>query len=134
MNKVPASLLAVLATTSISAQSGPPDFDAKHPPESICRAAARNLQEAGTSKLLLRMTLDSTGRVQSFKTESPKGLRLEKAKEAATAIKALQFKPANKKDGSPVATQIEAEFDCVDSPAYRTIFPKVIQHVDPILP
>jgi TonB family protein len=133
MNKVALSLLAVAATISMSAQSGPLDFDAEHPPESVCRAAARNLQEVGTSKLLLQMTLDSTGRVQSFKTESPKGLRLEKTKEAATAIKALQFKPAIKKDGSPAATQIEAEFNCADSPAYRTIFPKVIQHVDPIL-
>lgn len=134
MNKVAPLLLAVAATISVSAQSGPLDFDPKHPPESVCRAAARNLQEARTSKLVLEVTLDATGRVQSFKTESPKGLRLEKMKEAATTIKSLQFKPAYKKDGSPVAVQIAAEFDCADSPAYRTIPPKLIQDVAPIPP
>ncbi len=134
MNKGASLFFAVLAAISTFAQSGPLDFDSKHPPESVCSAAARNLQEAGTSKLLLDVTLDSTGRVQSFKTESPKGLRLEKMKEAASAIKSLQFEPVVKKDGSPVAVQIAAEFDCADSPAYRTILPKVIHNVSPVVP
>ena len=79
------------------------------------------------------MRLDDSGRVQSFKTESPKGLRLEKIKEAASAIKSLQFKPAIK-DGSPVAVQIGVEFDCADSPAYRTIPPKLVHDVPPVYP
>jgi hypothetical protein len=59
------------------------------------------------------MTLDKRGRVESFKTESPKGLRLEKAKDVTVAIREIQFKPAEK-DGTAVAVQIKIAFDCAD--------------------
>jgi hypothetical protein len=57
------------------------------------------------------MVVDTRGRVESFKTESPKGLRLEKMNEAAAAINALQFEPA-KKDGRPVKVTVSVKFDC----------------------
>ena len=79
----------------------------------MCDAAAPKLRESGTTKIALIMTIDDKGQVESFKTESPRGLRLEKVKEAASAIKAMHFKPATKA-GSPVAVQIRAEFDCAD--------------------
>lgn len=133
MKRVASLILAIGATVTLSAQSSPSDFDPKHPPDAVCGAAALKLQEAGTSKVVLAMALDASGRVQAFKTESPKGLRLEKIKEAASAIKSMQFKPAIK-DGSPVAVQIGVEFDCADSLAYRTIPPKLVHDVSPVYP
>ncbi len=59
------------------------------------------------------MTIDETGRVVSFITASPKGLRLEKVKDAADAIRKMKFKPAEK-SGTPVAVQIRMAFDCAD--------------------
>jgi len=64
----------------------------------MCNAAASKLRESGTNKVVLTIAVDTGGRVGSFRTDSPKGLQLEKIKEAAAAIKALQFEPA-KKDG-----------------------------------
>jgi hypothetical protein len=80
----------------------------------MCDAAAPKLRESGTNKVVLIMTVGTGGRVQSFTTESPKGLRLEKMKDPAAAIKALQFEPA-KKDGRPVAVMIRVEFDCSET-------------------
>ena len=77
----------------------------------MCDAAASKLRETGTDRVVLTMTLDQKGHVESFKTESPRGLRLEKMKEAANAIKSLEFRPGTN-DGSPVAVQIRAEFHC----------------------
>ena len=79
--------------------------------KAMCDAAAPKLREVGTNKFTLMLRLDDQGRIESFKTESPKGLRLEKMKEIARAVKKVRFEPA-KKDGSPVATKVRIEFDC----------------------
>jgi len=89
------------------------DSPKEQPRKAVCEAAIPKLRESGTSKIALIMTIDANGRVESFNTESPKGLRLEKMREAATAIKAMRFEPATK-DGSPVRVQIRTEFKCVD--------------------
>ena len=77
----------------------------------MCEAASAKLREAGTDKVVLTMVVDSSGKVQAFTTDSPKGLRLEKMKEPATEIKAMHFEPA-KKDGRPVTVKIRIDFDC----------------------
>ena len=133
MKKVAFLFLAVGSMVAVAAQSATPDFDPKHPPEPVCSASTQSLRASGTSKIVLRLTLDANGRVQSFKTESPRGLPLEKMNQPASAINSLQIKPAIK-DGSPVAVQIDIEFDCADSPAYRTIPPKLIHNVPPVFP
>jgi hypothetical protein len=107
------ALLLIAFVIVGAAQSGQPDSDKAQPPRVMCDAAASKLQKSGTSKVVLMMTLDTQGRVESFKTESPKGLRLEKVKEAASAIRAIHFRPAAK-DGSPVAVRILVEFDCAN--------------------
>jgi hypothetical protein len=80
----------------------------------MCDAAAPKLHKSGTNEVVLIMTVDTRGRVQSFTTESPKGLRLENMKEPAAAIKALHFEPA-RKGGRPVAVMIRVEFDCSET-------------------
>ena len=102
-------LLAACATLA-PAQSGTPHSGAM---QSVCNAAAPRLREFGTSKFVLMMTLDNKGRVESFTSGSPKGLRLEKVKDAAAAIRKMQFKPAEN-SGTPVAVQIKMAFDCAD--------------------
>jgi hypothetical protein len=57
------------------------------------------------------MVADIRDRVESCKTASPEGLRLEKMKDAAAAIKAMQFNPATK-DSQPIKAMIRLEFDC----------------------
>jgi len=132
VKKVASLLLAVGSAVAVVGQSGPSDFDPKHPPEAAQRVGPEVARDR-TSKVVLRMTLDGNGRVRSFKTESPQGLQLEKANQAASAIRALKLKPALK-DSSPVAVQIDAEFDCADSPAYTTTPPKLIHNVSPVFP
>lgn len=104
-------VLMVCAIATMAQQSGQPDSKKETPPRGMCDAAASQLRNSGTNEVVLMMTVDTRGRVQSFKTESPKGLRLEKMKETATAIKAMQFDPA-KKDGHPVTVMISIRFDC----------------------
>jgi hypothetical protein len=104
------NVLRRLKTIAV-AESKPTDSDAEKAPQAMCDAAAPKLRKAGTNEVVLMMTLDGTGQVTSFKTESPKGLRLEKMNEAATAIKTIHFKP--KKNG-PVVVQVEIAFDCAD--------------------
>lgn len=84
------------------------------PPHGMCGAAASRLHESGANTVVLTMVVGTSGRVQSFTTESPKGLRLEKMKEPAAAIKAIHFRPA-KKDGRPVRVTIRVLFDCSGS-------------------
>jgi len=103
--------LLLTACVAVTAQTGQQDPAAEKATREMCDAAAPKLRESGTNKVVLIMTVDSKGRVESFKTESPKGLRLEKMKEVATAIKAVPFHPAEK-DGSPVAVQARMIFDC----------------------
>ena len=43
------------------------------PPQAVCDAATLRLRESGTSKIVLVMTIDGKGRVESFKTDSPEG-------------------------------------------------------------
>lgn len=57
------------------------------------------------------MTIDTQGKVLTFRTEAPKGLKLEKMKNAAAEIKAMRFNPT-KKDGRPVMVMITATFQC----------------------
>lgn len=77
----------------------------------MCDAAAPKLHESGTTVVDLSMTLDTQGKVESFTTDTPKGLRLEKVKEASAAIKAIRFEPA-RKDGRPVRVVIKVKLDC----------------------
>ncbi len=77
----------------------------------MCDAAAPKLHESGTTEVVLIMTLDTQGKVESFSTDSPKGLRLEEMKEASAAIKAIQFEPA-RKDDRPVRSMVRVKFDC----------------------
>jgi hypothetical protein len=55
--------------------------------------------------------VDHSGHIESFRTESPKGIRLEKMKGVAIAVKKVHFEPA-KKDGAPEPVKIRIEFDC----------------------
>jgi len=80
-------------------------------PPAMCDAAAAKLREAGTNQVVLTMTISAQGHVLSFKTESPKGLRLESMKKAADDIKAMRFDPAEK-DGKPVMVMTRATFQC----------------------
>ena len=108
-------LLAACANVS-GAQTGKQESEADKATRAMCDAAAPKLRESGTNKVVLTMMLDDTGRVESFKTESPKGLRLEKMKDVAAAIKAMPFRPATKA-GSPVAVQARIAFDCPTQPS-----------------
>jgi TonB family protein len=110
MMRLPILLLLAACATVAPAQVGNrPSGDIQR----ICNAAAPKLRESGKSKFVLMMTVDNSGRVESFKTESPKGLRLEKVQDAADAIKEMQFKPAQK-GWTPVAVQVKITFDCAD--------------------
>jgi len=104
-------LLFICFVAASAQQGGQPDSKKATPPPAMCNAAAPKLREAATNEVVLIMTVDTRGRVQSFTTESPKGLRLEKMKDAAAAIKALQFEPA-KKDGRAVEVMVRVKFDC----------------------
>jgi len=83
-------------------------------PQAMCNAAAPKLHESGSNEVILIVIVNTQGRVTSFRTLSPEGLRLEKIKEAAVAIKAMRFQPA-KKDGRPADVMIKAVFDCSES-------------------
>src|ERR1700688_4969770 len=111
--KTVALWLVVMVCTAVGLSTPQPDSPKEHPPKAVCDAAIPKLRASRTSKIALIMSIDANGRVESFNTESPKGLRLEKMREAATAIKAMRFQPATK-DGSPVRVQIRTEFDCAD--------------------
>jgi TonB family protein len=115
MKKVTVWLLLTACAAVTGAQTGQRDSETGRAKRKMCDAAAPKLRESGTNIVVLMMTLDSRGRVESFKTESPRGLRLEKIKEVAATIKTMQFEPA-KKDGSPVAVQIRIAFDCAAQP------------------
>jgi hypothetical protein len=96
MNNVfPSLLLMAMALVSV-AQNGQHDSQKDQTKQLMCDAAAKQLRESATNNVVLRMTVDGRGRVESFTTESPKGLRLEKMKEVAAAIKAIRFEPAKK--------------------------------------
>ena len=105
------SLLLVCSMVAAAQQSGQQDSKKGIAPPAVCDAATPKLRETGTNEIVLTMVVDIRGRVESFKTESPKGLRLEKMKDAAAAVKAMQFKPV-KKDGRPVTAIVRFEFDC----------------------
>lgn len=104
-------LLFVCSRATHAEHSEKSDVKKVMPPQAMCNAAAPKLREWGTNEVVLTMTVDTRGKVESFTTDSPKGLRLEKIKEAATAIKALQFQPAQK-DGRAVRVMVRVEFDC----------------------
>ncbi|HEY1263091.1 MAG TPA: hypothetical protein VGF06_06185, partial [Terriglobales bacterium] len=77
----------------------------------MCEAAAQKMRDAGTDQVILMITISAQGHVLSFKTETPKGLRLEKMKKPAHEIEAMRFDPATK-DGKPVMVMIRAAFQC----------------------
>jgi TonB family protein len=104
-------LLLVCSGATYAQQSGQSDVKKTMPPQEMCKAAAPKLRESGTNEVVLTMTVDTRGKVESFTTDSPKGLRLEKIKEAAAAIKALHFQPAQK-DGQAVKVMVRIKFDC----------------------
>jgi hypothetical protein len=111
MKRVILVLLLAAYITVTAAQSGQPEPEADKATRAMCDAAAPKLRETGATKVVLMMAVDDKGRVESFKTESPKGLRLEKMKDVAAAIKAIPFRPATKA-GSPVAVEVRIGFDC----------------------
>jgi pyridoxine/pyridoxamine 5'-phosphate oxidase len=102
-------LLTTLSAVALP-QTGQQDSKAQ-PPPNVCDAAAAKLREANTQRVVLMLRLDNRGRVQSFKTESPKGLRLEKVKEVAAEIKKIRLGQA-KQYGSPDVVKVKVEFDC----------------------
>ena len=114
-NHLALSLFLLIGAISSGAQQAVPDFSKMVGPRAMCEAAATKLRDSGTDKVVLMLTLGTTGRVESFQTESPKGLKLEAVKEAATAIKKLKFEPATK-DGLPVRVKGKAVFDCSQQP------------------
>lgn len=99
-----------------------PDSDHPKAGRAMCEAAAPQLHDSGTTKIVLFMELDQAGHLVHFRTESPKGLHLEKVKDAAADVKAMHFEPA-RKNGLPVAVQIRVTFDCApqsaDTPANK---------------
>ncbi|MGC2198090.1 MAG: hypothetical protein WA628_25695 [Terriglobales bacterium] len=112
------AILCLLVASGIeiaSPQTGQTESTGRTATRAMCDAAAPKLQEAGTTKFVLMLTLSDKDQIQSFKTESPKGLRLEKMKEVSAQIKKVHFEPA-KKDGSPVAVKVRIEFDCSTEP------------------
>src|SRR5271169_4987454 len=111
MKRVAVCFLLTACVALATAQAVQRDSTAEKPTGAMCDAAAPKLHEAGTNKIVLMMTVDAKGRVKSFKTESPKGLRLEKMKEAAASVRKIQFAPA-KKGGSPFPVEVLIEFDC----------------------
>ena len=104
-------LFSICSMSGIAQQGGKPDVTNKVGPQAMCDAAAPKLREARTNQVVLTMTVDTQGKVQSFRTDAPKGLRLEKIKKAAAEIKTMRFEPA-KKDGQPVMVMIRAVFEC----------------------
>jgi hypothetical protein len=104
-------LLFVCSRATHAEHSEKSDVKKVMPPQPMCNAAAPKLREWGTNEVVLTMTVDIRGKVESFTTDSPKGLRLEKIKEAATAIKALQLHPALK-DGRAIRVMVRVKFDC----------------------
>jgi hypothetical protein len=58
-------------------------------PPAMCDAAIPRLREARTNQIVLTMAVDARGKVQSFTTDAPKGLRLEKNKKAVAEIQAM---------------------------------------------
>jgi hypothetical protein len=103
--------LSLLLAIPIVAQQAVPDANKLVGPKAMCDAAAIKLREAGTDKVVLIMVVGSNGGVESFETEYPKSLKLEKVKEAATAIKKIKLQPATK-DGHAVSVMVRATFDC----------------------
>jgi len=110
MKKAALCLWILVCAPVIIAQNEQQDSDTKMAVQAMCDAAAPKLRQSGTNEVVLMMTVDDKGRVRSFKTESPKGVQLEKMKDTAAAIKKIKFEPA-KKDG-PVPVQIEIAFKC----------------------
>jgi hypothetical protein len=104
-------LFWLCSMSGIAQQDGKLDIKNKMGPQAMCDAAAPRLRDTRTNQVVLIMTVDTQGKVQSFTTEAPKGLRLEKMKKAAAEIKAMHFEPA-KKDGRPVMVMIRAAFEC----------------------
>jgi hypothetical protein len=64
--------LLVFCIAVASAQTGQPDSTGRTATRAMCDAAAPKLQDAGTNKFVLMLTLDETGQIKAFKTEFPK--------------------------------------------------------------
>jgi hypothetical protein len=77
-------------------------------PQAWCAALGPRLRNPGANEIFLTVKVDKSGKVRSFQTVSPKGLRLEKMKESSAAIKAMRF-PARKAGHSGI---VRVLFDC----------------------
>ena len=102
-------LLATYAVVAF-AQTGQQDSKAE-PTPNLCDAAAPKLREANTQRVVLMLTFDSKGRLKSFKTESPKGLQLEKTGDVATEIQKRASALA-KQYGVSHPVRVQVDFDC----------------------
>jgi hypothetical protein len=113
MKKISLWLLLTAGVAVTAAQTGQQDSETEKATRAMCDDAAPKLREFGANKVVLMMTVDS--RDEWSHSRLSKGLRLEKMKEVATAIKAMPFHPAEK-DGSPAAVQARIAFDCPAQP------------------
>ncbi|MCU1296111.1 MAG: hypothetical protein JWO91_389 [Acidobacteriaceae bacterium] len=84
----------------------------------ICGVAEPQLRESAKHEIIVSLWVDNTGKVLSFKTNSPKGLKLEKVKESADAIKAMHFESRKTSDESPI--QVKLAIKCPDSTSANT--------------
>src|SRR5215468_4821168 len=99
MKRVSLMLLAsILAAICSCPAAETPDVNNKTGLPVSCEAAAPKLRDAKSDTFVLSLEVDDQGKVHSFKTKSPEGVRLEEIGAAADEIKALRFVPA-KKDG-----------------------------------
>jgi hypothetical protein len=110
MRRAGCYLLFMTCAVVALAQAGQGDSKTE-PTPNLCDAAAAKLREANTHRVVLLLTFDTKGRLQSFTTESPRGVQLEKNGEAAAEIKKRAVALA-KQYGSSHAVKVQVEFDC----------------------
>jgi hypothetical protein len=95
----------------------PADVFRMEGPTAVCNAVADKLGEVPpraphtVHQVLFVLTVSPSGGVESFETAFPKGLELERVKEAADAVKKIRIQPATK-DGRPVQVTKWVVFDC----------------------
>ena len=113
----PALALIMLCVCAVIVAQEPPDQPSRQKaPPAVCDAAMASLRQHDAKEVVLVLTLDDKGRVDSFQTESPEGLNLEKSGKAKAEIKKMRFQPALK-DGRPAWAQILISLDCSESMA-----------------
>jgi hypothetical protein len=78
-------------------------------PRAVCDAAAGKLREAHADKVGVVITVSPSGTVETLETVFPQGLELERAKEAADAIRTIRFQPVL---GGPLVRWSTVMFNC----------------------